>query len=47
MTPKVYLRYEDALLNAKAKEYQVISQKWQTIGKLGVIYGNDLDEVVE
>jgi len=47
MTQEDYLRYEDALLNAKAKEYQVISQKWQTIGKLGVIYGNDLDEVVE
>jgi len=47
MTQEDYLRYEDALLNAKAKEYQVISQKWQTIGKLSVIYGNDLKEIVE
>jgi len=47
MTQEDYLRYEDALLNAKAKEYQVISEKWQTIGKLGVIYGNDLTQIVE
>lgn len=47
MTQEDYLRYEDALLSAKAKEYQVTSQKWQTIGKLAVIYGNDLEEILE
>ena len=47
MTQEDYLRYEDTLLDAKVKKYQVISQKWQTIGKLSVIYGNDLKEIAE
>jgi outer membrane protein TolC len=47
MTQEDYLRYEDALLDAKGKEYQIISQKWQIIGKLSVIYGNNLDGVVK
>ena len=46
MTEEDYLKYEDGLLNAKAAYYQVVSQKWQNIAKLAVIYGNNLKGVI-
>ncbi len=46
MTQEDYLRYEDALLNAKSAYFEVVSQIWQNIGKLAVIYGVDLKEIV-
>ncbi len=47
MIEEEYLRYEDNLLNAQAKLYEIVSKKWQTIAKLAVIYGNDLIGVVK
>ena len=47
MTEEDYLRYEDAVVSAKANYYEAVSQKWQTLAKLAVIYGNDLEGIVE
>lgn len=47
MTQEDYLQYENSLLATQANYYQVLSQKWQVIGKLAVIYGNDLKGVVQ
>jgi len=47
MTEEDYLRYEDAVVSAKANYYEAVSQKWQTLAKLAVIYGNDLEGVVK
>jgi len=46
MTEEDYLRYEDALVGAKSNYYEAVSKKWQTIAKLAVIYGNDLEGVI-
>jgi len=47
MTEEDYLRYEDAVVSAKANYYEAVSQKWQILAKLAVIYGNDLEGVVK
>jgi outer membrane protein TolC len=47
MTEEDYLRYEDALISSKSNYYEAVSQKWQTIAKLAVIYGNDLEGVIK
>jgi len=47
MTQEDYLQYENTLLATQASYYQVLAQKWQTIGKLAVIYGNDLKEIIQ
>jgi len=47
ITQEEYLRYEDALANAKATLYQSEAQKWQDIAQLAVIYGNDLKRIVK
>jgi len=47
MTEEDYLQYEDNLLQAKAKKYEINAQKWQNIAKLSVIYGNDLKGVIK
>ena len=46
MREEDYLVYEDKLLSAKSSYYETVSQKWQDIAKLAVIYGNDLKGVV-
>ena len=46
MTEEDYLRYEDAVVSAKANYYEAVSKKWQTVAKLAVIYGNDLATIV-
>ncbi len=46
MTEEIYLTYEDGVLSAKSSYYEIVSQKWQDIAKLAVIYGNDLKGVV-
>jgi len=46
MTEEDYLVYEDGLLSARSSYYETVSQKWQNIAKLAVIYGNDLKGVV-
>jgi len=47
ITQEEYLRYEDALANAKANLYKINAQKWQDIAQLAVIYGNDLKGIVK
>jgi len=46
-TQEEYLRYEDALANAKAALYKSEAQKWQDTAQLSVIYGNDLRRIVK
>jgi len=47
ITEEEYLRYEDALADAKAALYKAEAQKWQDIAQLAVIYGNDLRRIVK
>ena len=47
ITQEEYLRYEDALANAKASLYSFEAKQWQDIAQLAVIYGNDLKEIVK
>ena len=47
ITQEEYLRYEDALANAKTALYKAEAQKWQDIAQLAVIYGNDLRRIVK
>jgi len=47
ITQEEYLRYEDALANAKANLYKIDAQKWQDIAQLAVIYGNNLKGIVK
>ena len=47
MTIEDYLKYEDDLLLEKSKLYKVQAQKWQTLMKLAVIYGNKIEEIVK
>ncbi len=47
ITEEEYLRYEDALANAKANLYSVRAKEWQDVAQLAVIYGNDLKEIVK
>jgi outer membrane protein TolC len=47
ITQEEYLRYEDALADAKAKLYNYHAKRWQDIAQLAVIYGNDLKEIVK
>ncbi len=46
MSEEEFLRYENALVAAKATLYEIDAKKWQDIAGLAVIYGNDLEEVV-
>ncbi len=47
MTEEEYLRYEDELLNAQANLFGFEAKKWEDLGKLAVIYGNNLEEIVK
>jgi outer membrane protein TolC len=47
MTIEDYLKYEDDLVLEQSKLYQTIALKWQTTMKLAVIYGNDIEKIVE
>jgi outer membrane protein TolC len=47
ITEEEYLRYEDALADARAALYKAEAQKWQDIAQLAVIYGNDLRRIVK
>jgi len=47
ITREEYLRYEDALANARATLYSFEAKSWQDIAQLAVIYGNDLKEIVQ
>jgi outer membrane protein TolC len=47
ITQEEYLRYEDALADAKARFYKAKAQLWQDLAQLAVIYGNDLRRIVK
>jgi outer membrane protein TolC len=47
ITQEEYLRYEDAVADAKAVLYKAEAQKWQDIAQIAVIYGNDLRRIVK
>jgi outer membrane protein TolC len=42
-----YLKYEDDLVLEQSKLFKVQAEKWQTLMKLCVIYGNNIEEVVK
>jgi len=46
LTIEEYLRYEDEVVEAKAKLYKTEAEKWQTLMELAVIYGNNIEEIV-
>jgi outer membrane protein TolC len=47
MSMEDYLKYEDDLLLEQSKLFKAQAQKWQTLMKLNVIYGNNIEEVVK
>jgi len=47
ITQEEYLRYEDALADAKAVLYNAQAKQWQDTAQLAVIYGNDLRRIVQ
>jgi len=46
LSTEEYLRYEDDVVDAKAKLYSAKAQKWQTAMELAVIYANNIEEMV-
>ena len=42
-----YLKYEDDVVLEQSKLYKSQAQKWQTLMKLAVIYGNKIEEIVK
>lgn len=42
-----YLKYEDNLVFEQSKYYKTKAEKWQTLMKLAVIYGNNIEEIVK
>jgi len=47
ITQEEYLRYEDAVADAKAILYKAEADRWQDIAQIAVIYGNDLRRIVK
>ncbi len=47
LTEEEYLRYEDTLLQARADLAKAKAQKWHLLAGLAVLYGNDLERIVE
>ena len=47
MSEEEYLRYEEGLLEAQSKLYEAKAKRWQATAQLAVIYGNDLEGIVE
>jgi len=46
MTLEEYLRYVDALYDAKANLYKTQALWWQTLAQLAFLYGNDFERIV-
>lgn len=46
MSIEDYLKYEDDLLLEESKLYKADAEKWQTLMKLAVIYGNSIEQMV-
>jgi outer membrane protein TolC len=47
MNMEDYLKYEDDLILEESKLFKSQAQKWQTLVKLAVIYGNSIEEIVK
>ena len=47
LSTEEYLRYEDDVVAEKANLYKTQATKWQTLMQLAVIYGNNIEEMVE
>lgn len=47
MTIEDYLKYEDDLVLEQSKYYKAEADKWQTLMKLSVIYGNNIENIVK
>ncbi|RUM43149.1 MAG: hypothetical protein DSY80_06055 [Desulfocapsa sp.] len=47
MAQEEYLRYEEKILSAEATYYLTEARWWQTFATLAVLYGNNLDEMVQ
>lgn len=47
LTEEEYLRYEDSLLSARADLAKALADKWRLLAQLALIYGNDLERIVE
>lgn len=47
MTMEDYLKYVDDLVFEKASLYKARAEKWQTLMKLAVIYGNNIEQIVK
>ena len=47
MSMEDYLKYEDDVVLEKSKLFKTQAQHWQTLMKLAVIYGNDIEEMVK
>ena len=47
MTLEEYLRYIDALYEAKANLYKSKALYWQTLSQLAFIYGNSFERIVK
>ena len=42
-----YLKYEDDLILEKSNLYKSQAEKWQTLVKLAVIYGNNIEDIIK
>jgi outer membrane protein TolC len=42
-----YLKYEDDLVLEQSKLFKSQAQKWETLMKLNVIYGNKIEEIIK
>jgi outer membrane protein TolC len=47
MSTEDYLKYEDDLLMERSKLYHADAQRWETLMKLAVIYGNSIEDMVK
>ena len=47
LSTEEYLRYEDAVVATEANLYKAKADKWQTLMELAVIYGNNIEEMVQ
>lgn len=47
MTVQDYLKFEDDVVLEKAKLYKAHAERWQTLLKLAVIYGNNIEEIIK
>jgi hypothetical protein len=47
MSMEDYLKYEDDLVLEQSQLFKTEAQHWQTLVKLAVIYGNNIEEIVK